>query len=124
MFGEKENPRVFKLLWDATLHADPVGGSRHAAAIVYKGRVLTVGTNKEKSHPLCREYQENKSRIYLHAEMDAVIRCMNLHGSEILNGSSLFVLRRTKGNRVGFSKPCPACSKLLEVVGIREIYYS
>lgn len=100
------------------------GTSRHAAAIIYKKKVLAYGWNKKKTHPLCVEYQPNPERFYLHAEMDAIIKTMNKHGEEILKDCDLYVLRIGNGGNVRFSKPCEGCMNMINAVGIKGVYWT
>lgn len=69
-------------------------------------------------------YQPNDKRIYLHAEMDAIIRTINNHGVEILKECDLHVIRLTKGNKLGMSKPCPGCQEAIKAFGIKNVYWS
>ena len=52
----------------------------------------------------------------IHAEMDAILGCSR----QELWGSSILVWRHN-GN---LAKPCSHCQKLIDISGIRNVYYS
>ena len=101
--------------------------SKHAAAITYNNKVLAVGESKYKTHPFQKKIQEqvgNKERIYLHAEVDAIIKVINKHGTDILKECELHVIRITKGGSVGCSKPCTGCQRAIDAFNIRRVVHS
>jgi len=114
----------FDLLKDVADTATLVRHSRHAACIVHKDRVLSVGTAKYKSHPIMQRYQSVPEQIYLHAEVDAILRAANRFGTEILKNSSLHVLRLTKGGAVSLSKPCVVCERVINAFEIPHVHWS
>lgn len=115
----------FDLLKDVAEDATLVRHSRHAACVVHKDRVLSVGTAKYKSHPIMQRYQtDTPERIYLHAEVDAIIRAANRYGTDVFRDSSLFVLRLTKGGSVSLSKPCDVCAKIISAFEIKNVHWS
>jgi len=114
-----------RLVWTARLKAECIGSSQHAAVVVYKKKkIIAVGWNKRKSHPLCVEYQPNPQRIYLHAEMDAIIKTINRHGPDMLPDCKLVVLRLTKGGRIAESKPCEGCMSLINAMNVGEVEWT
>jgi deoxycytidylate deaminase len=119
-----KNDKILRRLLSAVNGATLIGSSRHAAAIVWRDRVISVGVNSLKSHPAMVKHQPNKQRIYLHAEVDAIIKATNRHGVDFLSECSLYVLRQTKGGRVANSEPCPGCSNMIQAMGIKHVYHS
>lgn len=113
-----------KLVALAATKAWKTGTSRHSACVVYKGKVLSWGVNKKKTHPLCVEYQPNPERCYLHAEMDAIIKTMNKHGQDILQECTLYVLRIGNSGIVRHSKPCEGCMNMINATQIKEVIWS
>lgn len=101
-----------------------IRGSSHCAALVYRKKVLSVGTNQLKTHPLQKQYGRNEKAIFLHAEIDAIIRCINKHGVEILQQSTLYVLRTTPSGAVGDSCPCAGCTRAIEAFKIKEVVHT
>ena len=116
--------KYFDLLHDVADAATLVRHSRHAACVVHKDRILSVGTAKYKSHPIMQRYQTVPEQIYLHAEVDAILRAANRFGTEILKDSSLHVLRLTKGGSVSLSKPCAVCERVINAFEVPHVHWS
>lgn len=84
-----------------------------------------TGNNKYKSHPLMQEFNpDNLEKIYLHAEIDCIIRGINLFGVEWLKECSLYVLRIRKDGKIGNSKPCKGCMRAIEAFDIGEVKWT
>lgn len=116
--------KIFKTLLQIAENVPLIQSSRHAACVTYKGKIVSIGISQLKSHPLQLKFQPNKARIFLHAEIDAIVKAINSHGSDFLKDCELHVLRLTKGNKLGMSKPCPGCQKAIEAFGIQNIHYT
>lgn len=86
-----------------------------------KGRILASAFNDEKkSHPTQAFYAKKASsplRIYLHAEIAALVRCRK-------NPYKIIIARISKKGELGLARPCAACMLAIEESGIREIVYS
>jgi len=127
-----DNNHYFQLLHDIAEDATLVRHSRHAACVVHRDRILSIGTAKYKSHPIMQRYQTVArgriavvpEQIYLHAEVDAILRAANRFGTEILKDSSLHVLRLTKGGNVSLSKPCVVCERVINAFDITDVHWS
>ena len=115
---------VFNVLKDESRNADRVKSSYHAAAIVYKKRILSIGLNRRKTHPLMTKYNSRSGQIFLHSEVDAIIKTINLYGQDILKECSLYVLRTTKSGKIGYSKPCSSCQQHIDFYGIKKVFWS
>lgn len=103
----------------------PVGKSRHACAIVdKKGRIVSYGTNSRKTHPLQHKFQNRRSRIYLHAEVAAIIKAGNRIGFDNLQSCSLYVIRVGAYGEFRSSKPCSGCQKAIDHYGFRSVIHS
>lgn len=94
-------------------------------AIIYdkKGRVLSIGQNSYvKTHPLMAEYANKvgePNRIYLHAEIHAIVKCKDLK-----KANSIFVSRYDKQGNPANAKPCRICQEALLKAGIKNITYT
>ena len=71
-----------------------------------KGRILSIGLNSySKTHPRqkvwLQRYQKPRERVFLHAEMDAIISC-----DEIEQAHSIFVAAVTRGGNLTLARPC------------------
>ncbi len=114
----------------------------HAAAVVYKGRIISIATNGHKSHPIQKMYGRNRSdnpnggeravcachntkAIYLHAEVHAMIKAYAQISESKFKRCSLYVIRvnRESGDLM-FSKPCDGCMDAIDEFGINKIYHS
>ena len=99
----------------AAAHRDADCYYQLCALVVKKKRVLSVGYNNPKTHPLAKTKMKQ-----LHAEMDAIIRCT----PEQLDGAELIVVRARRDRKVGMAKPCKACHSFITSVGIKRVYYT
>ena len=99
------------------------------AVMMMGNKVLTVGYNVTKTHPIQKQY--NIERGYdpnvrnngqIHAEMMCLIntRYLNIDWSKV----SIYIYREHKNHKVALAKPCPACLKALKERGITQIYYT
>ncbi len=118
-----QNEKLFSTLFEAAKTADLIQGSQHASAIVYRKQIIAIGLNSRKSHPLQRQFG-GPEKIVLHSETAAIVKAINLHGSEILRHCSIWNLRLTKGGNVGNSKPCASCQKAIDAFGIKKVYWT
>jgi len=86
-----------ELKYLASTYADQVRSSRHAAIITYKGNTISWGVNRYKTHPIMLQYQRNEQAIFLHAEMDAIVKGMRVaHVVEIVGiGWMIHIMLRT-----------------------------
>jgi deoxycytidylate deaminase len=96
--------------------------SRHAA-VIYRGkRVLVYGVNRNKTHPYCSYYGKNPEAIYLHAELDAIVKVLNSEGAKTLKGATIAVCRTTRDGRYADSRPCEGCQRAIEAFGLKVEY--
>lgn len=88
---------------------------RVGAVLFYKGRAVSMGFNKIKSHPA------SKSRDNLiHAEF----ACLHGMDKDITRGAKVFVALLRKSGKQGLAKPCKDCLTLLKEYGVGEVYYT
>lgn len=117
-------PPIWERLYLEAHKADMVRSSRHAAAIICKGKIISIGHNKYKTHPMMLKYGKNDKSIYLHAEIDAIIKAINLHGTEFLKECNIFVLRIDKLGGIGKSRPCSGCTRAIKAFKIKRMCYT
>lgn len=107
---------------------EPVRNAQLAAMIFYKGRIISIGYNQKKSHPMAAKFSKNPDAIFLHAEVDAVIKALKKLSEAELKRATLIVARvKTDENGklvFGMAKPCPGCSKCIAAYGIRKVIYT
>lgn len=120
--------KILSLLCKIASDCIPVARARIAAAVVYKGEIVSIGVCKYKTHPIQRTFGRNKDSIFLHAEIDALIKASrrNVDMSKCI----LYIARvkRPCSNLFewvsGLAKPCDGCAKAIEAYGIRKIIYT
>ena len=89
-------------------------------AIIYdkRGRTLSVGKNNYvKTHTYqakCAHEAGLPEKQYLHAEIDAIIKCRDLKKAH-----KIFISRVMRDGSYGPAKPCPVCSLAIKKAGIR-----
>lgn len=115
-----------------TLHtvAVDVGGTRskHAAAIVHKGSIISIGTNNRITHPFQKRFASNEEEIWIHAELDAINKALKRHDTDFLKRCSLYVIRVKNDKKKlvrAYSKPCAnGCQKAIATFGIKRVAYT
>lgn len=105
-------------------------GTHVGCCIVYKGIVVSVASNCEKTHPLqskynvFRDFDSVTAVNKLHAEVHAISLLLSNKNNYIdWRKASIFVYRETKSGKQVISKPCEACSQLIKDLGISYVYY-
>lgn len=104
--------------------------ARLGSVLVYKGQVMSVGWNSNKTNPLqkslnkLRGFDPEASSAHnsLHAETACLIKARDLDIDWAK--ASLFVYRIKKDGSSGLSRPCPGCMSYIRSMGIKDIYYS
>jgi hypothetical protein len=90
---------IYSLAKELCLHIDRA--KRHCSIIIRKDRVISVGTNKMKTHPMAKKYGYLFDE--LHSELDAFRKCNERDGLELWN----FRFNRFGNERL--SCPCSKC---------------
>ena len=100
--------------------------TRHnVTAILYdkRGRVLSIGKNSYlRTHPYqarCAAKVGLPEKQWIHAEIDAIIRCRNLKDAH-----RIFVSRISKAGDYGLAKPCPICEQAIKEAGIKHVEWT
>ncbi len=96
---------------------------RHAAVIVKAGRVLSIGRNRDKTHPNSIEYDEH-GNLYtrsIHAEMDAISKVKN---KSHLKGATIYVARKGRSGEAGMSCPCKMCQSFISRYGLKRAVFT
>ena len=124
--------RGFKLAKNASTFSDCK--IKIGAVIMYKSKVISVGYNTTKSNPIQkaynvyrnangREYDVERQNNGLHAEIMALQHATRSFKGD-LSKCSIFVYSKRKDGNTRLTKPCRGCSKRLEELGIKNIYYT
>lgn len=119
----------FNLAYNACFYSDFMK-ARLGAVLIYKGKVMSVGWNSNKTSPLQREL--NRYRGYdvdssiahntIHAEVSCLTKAKDLNID--WSRASIFVYRIKKDGSKGYARPCEGCQVLIKSMGIKNIYYS
>lgn len=91
---------IYKLAKEICLHIDRP--KRHCSIILRKGRVISVGTNLLKTHPMAKKYGYLFDE--LHSELDAYRKC-----EDDRSGLELWNFRFNRFGNERLSRPCPKC---------------
>jgi deoxycytidylate deaminase len=97
--------------------------NRHAAAIYIGSKLISIGVNQLKSHPLQAKFGINSDAIFLHAEIDAIRNALKRVTPLDLQGATLYVAR-TKNGIVKMSKPCNGCQRAIMHFNIPNVYWT
>ena len=96
---------------------------RHAAVIVKAGRVLSVGRNRDKTHPDSVGVDDDGEVFTrtIHAEMDAILKVKN---KDHLKGATIYVARKGRNQKAGMSCPCKMCQGLISKYGFKKAVFT
>ena len=104
--------------------------TRLGAVLIYKGKVMSVGWNSNKTSPLQKSLNRlrdipvdcGEAHHTLHAEVACLTKAKDL---DIDWGrASLFICRIKKDGSRGLSRPCQGCQALIRSLGIKNVYYT
>ena len=97
-------------------------------SFLYRGqRLLSVGLNSHKTHPMSLQYGYRSRRaspggwtVGTHSELNAVLRL----GDGECRGLTLVNTRVNRRGRLDYSRPCEGCLDLIRSLSIREVYHT
>jgi deoxycytidylate deaminase len=125
-----KHAKYFDLLFKIADAVEPVARQRLAACLVYKNDIVSIGTNKKKTHPFQRKYSSNDEAIWLHAETDCIVNALRHVDADTLSKCTMYVLRVKRPDDdpkkfvQGLSKPCEGCQRALAQFGIKKVCYT
>lgn len=91
----------------------------HVAALFHKKKMLSLGMNKTKTHPLAFRLSGSQTKRYLHAEQDC-LKGINMD----LSRMTLYVARMDRNGELANSKPCKFCSAYIKELGVGRVVYT
>ena len=95
---------------------------RHVAVIAKAGRILSVGRNRNKTHPDSIFYEDGERILKtIHAELDAISRVKN---KDQLKGATIYVARLGRSGHPGMSCPCKMCQGLINRYGLKRAVFT
>ena len=101
-----------------------------AAAVVVKGKIISIGINQKKSHPFQRQFAKNKEAIFLHAEIMAIKNSLNHLTPAELRQATLYIYRvkrptdKSKHWVNGIAKPCKGCMGAIAEFDFKRVVYT
>lgn len=84
------------------------------AALFRKNRLVSIGWNVRKTHPLCPTQHSQ------HAEFNVMVGLSKID----IDGATLYVARVGRNGKVCIAKPCRDCEHFLSLLGLDRIYYT
>jgi tRNA(Arg) A34 adenosine deaminase TadA len=111
-----------KLFRDATKLAltSPYGRFKLGAIVARKRNILSMGTNRQRTHPLQKKFSY---RPFLNDWLHAEIHAISLAYTGDLIDSDIYVSRITQDGNLANSRPCPGCLSALTHYGIQRMFY-
>lgn len=96
------------------------GRFKLGAIIARKNKIISMGTNSRKTHPLQQKYA---NRPHLEAWLHAEIHALTLARVGDLWGSDAYIARVTADGQMASSRPCEGCYRALADHGVKRIFY-
>lgn len=103
---------------------------KFAAAIVFRNRIVSIGLNSMKSHPLQAKYSKNIHSVFLHAEIDSIKNALREIDIDDFPKCDLYICRVKKPKPFskqfvwGMAKPCSGCERAVVAFGIKSVIYT
>lgn len=143
-----KNDHRFMNVAKATSKSSNFHGNHVGCCVVFKGVVVSVAANSEKTHPLQQIYNATYRNLYrgfkenyelaskAHAEILALVpllldnvkydklSCNSLRPPLIASKMTIYVYRELKNGSIALSKPCSACMNVIRDLGIGYIVYT
>jgi cytidine deaminase len=93
--------------------------SFHVAGIYYKKKLISIGYNKDTTHPKTKKFNYHK-QAKTHAELSACIK----GGLEDYSNHKIAILRINASNKLDNSCPCSGCRDLIRQLNFSEVYHT
>ena len=110
--------------------ANPAQREKLAAAIVCRNRIISVGMNSMKSHPMAAKYGKNPHAIFLHAEVAAIKNALREIEVDDFTKCDIYITRVKKEKPFtnkyvwGLAKPCSGCERAIAEFGLKRVIYT
>lgn len=99
-----------------------------AAVMCYKNKVIAVGVNSKKTHPMQARFQAKRGSVCLHAEIDCLKNALKVVAPDDLAKCKMVVARVKKGEHgemvPALAKPCRGCDRALVQFEVGEVWFS
>lgn len=110
--------------------ANPGQREKLAAAVVCRNKIISIGINSMKSHPMAAKYGKNEHAVYLHAEVAAIKNALREIDVDDFSKCDIYITRVkkekpfTKKYVWGLAKPCAGCERAIAEFGLKRTIYS
>ena len=110
--------------------ANPGLREKFAAAVVYRNRIVSIGINSMKSHPMQAKFSKNEHAIFLHAEVAAIKNALREIDVDDFSKCDIYITRVkkeapfTKKFVWGLAKPCIGCERAIAEFGLKRTIYT
>lgn len=126
----KKDRNYINMCYAVARDIDQFSGARVCAAIVVKNKIIALGINQRKTHPLQAHYTDHKEKIFLHAEIDCIIRALKQINANDFRKATIYIARAkqkcgdTNKFIYGIAKPCMGCMTAIKNLNIKKIVYT
>lgn len=124
-------PKILKYLEKHAVLSSGTGGRfKLAAGVVRRGKLLAVGVNSYKTHPIMMNSGYREGQDCLHAEADAIKKCIKMGYADLLSSCELYVVRVKHPSKFtddyvhGLAKPCEGCNNIINDYNFKSVYYT
>lgn len=110
--------------------ANPSDNAKVAAAIVRNNKIVAIGINSMKSHPMAARFSKNEQAIFLHAEVAAIKNALREIEVTDLEKMEMYICRVKKPKPFskrwvwGLAKPCIGCQRAIAEFGLKRVVYT
>jgi len=92
-----------------------------AVTLDVKGQILSIRSNSYKTHPrmvkLSRSAQWGSKKIFLHAEVAALVSSQNkVH--------TIIIARMRRDGSLAIARPCPICQLAIKEAKVKKVYFT
>jgi len=117
---------IHKIALAVSLSPNTGKRNTHVSLIIKGNRILSVGVNSERSHPIAKKLKQSKDSDSQCAELNACLKLGLSHRDELpdFSGLTIIAVRVLKCGKLGMSKPCIGCQKLIRQCGFKRVYYT
>lgn len=120
--------KILKHLFMLAQDVAPVSRARIVAALVYKNKIISYGTNVNKTHPMAAKYCKHPEAQFLHAEPACIKNALRTYDMSIISKSTLYIARAKLDREfefvVGMAKPCKGCEGAIKAFNIKKVVYT
>lgn len=120
----KREQKYIELLKILAISNNGAANASIAACMVYRGTIVSFGTNSYKTHPFQKRFSKNDLSIFLHAETLAIYNAIKKLSLDEIKKCTLYVVRVKKDGSLGLSKPCEGCTRAILTFGIKTVKYT